>query len=957
LDIYRVKQVACGAVHSLALTEDGQVLAWGLNDRGQLGLGLDAVGQSFKPKFIKAFANDRIVQLACGTRHCLALGEDGKVWAWGENSSGQLGNGTYVFAHTPFVLTSLNGRPIRKVACGASHSMVLSMSGRMYSWGDNSFGQLGTGDTTKLLRPQILKSATAFGATDIACGESHSAFVSRAGKVYTFGAGSSGQLGHQGTDAEHSPKALADMEPEPGTVVACGRRHTLVYQPASHHIFSFGLNASGQLGQSVGSERGTSSPFAIRALDGVTVKSLVCGGDQSFALLTRPASPTGPTSEDGDTVISAPRLSPPIPRTSILYLNKAIVQAYLEKAAATSNYGPLQHLVEVVFSSISCVNASFLGPDHFETSETKIGLDFSDMRESFKLLFSTPDKSIANTVGNACSKLANSLHHFRTGLPECMRVYLVVLFNPLFMDPSIYHIVCQKVVSLFVGLQDKMKEVLAGWISHLPSSEFFTILEVFQKFLSFLVDRKSQLGLDTSVTSCCLVLRWLFAINLRSRTLPLRDFYNHGVVANVDLQQDYVTWTTEPNQFSFCQYPFLLDLDTKTMILHIDARQQMSNEITHFIRQALSDALIPLPQPHDQQQVRIEANPFLLLNVRRENLLQDCLSQLAKYSIQDFKRPLVIHFEGEEGQDEGGLRKEFFNLVAQDLVNSTSRLLSPEESNLLWFSAGSKEPETTYRLIGVLIGMAIYNGCLIDLPFPEVLYKKLLGVELTLNDLAELKPTLAKNLAKLLESDAEDFEDTFGLTFEIQEQRGQDLVTVSLLPNGGNIPVTKHNRGEFVRLYVSHVLNNSVQREFSAFATGFKYICSGPLYSLFQPSEVEVLVRGTPSFDFFELEKAAVYDGGYDRENPVIKNFWKIFHSMPPQIKKRFLHFLTGSDRVPVSGLAKMRFVIQQVKDTTRLPAAHTCFNILDLPAYGSITELQEKLVFAITNTEGFGLV
>ena len=74
-------------------------------------------------------------------------------------------------------------------------------------------------------------------------------------------------------------------------------------------------------------------------------------------------------------------------------------------------------------------------------------------------------------------------------------------------------------------------------------------------------------------------------------------------------------------------------------------------------------------------------------------------------------------------------------------------------------------------------------------------------------------------------------------------------------------------------------------------------------------------------------------------------------------LEDRFLIFLTGSDRVPASGLANLRFVIQQVQDTTRLPAAHTCFNILDLPCYSSIGELQERLVYAVTNTEGFGLV
>jgi hypothetical protein len=118
-----------------------------------------------------------------------------------------------------------------------------------------------------------------------------------------------------------------------------------------------------------------------------------------------------------------------------------------------------------------------------------------------------------------------------------------------------------------------------------------------------------------------------------------------------------------------------------------------------------------------------------------------------------------------------------------------------------------------------------------------------------------------------------------------------------------------------------------------------------------------VLVRGNSNYNFFDLEKAATYDGEYNKDHPVIKNFWKIFHSMPTPLKKRFLVFLTGSDRVPATGLANLRFAIQQVKDTTRLPAAHTCFNILDLPCYETSAELQEKLVYAITNTEGFGLV
>jgi len=78
---------------------------------------------------------------------------------------------------------------------------------------------------------------------------------------------------------------------------------------------------------------------------------------------------------------------------------------------------------------------------------------------------------------------------------------------------------------------------------------------------------------------------------------------------------------------------------------------------------------------------------------------------------------------------------------------------------------------------------------------------------------------------------------------------------------------------------------------------------------------------------------------------------------MSTDLKKKFLIFVSGSDKIPVTGLGSLKFVINETKDVNRLPAAHTCFNILDLPCYNSITTLQEKLVYAITNTEGFGLI
>ena len=99
------------------------------------------------------------------------------------------------------------------------------------------------------------------------------------------------------------------------------------------------------------------------------------------------------------------------------------------------------------------------------------------------------------------------------------------------------------------------------------------------------------------------------------------------------------------------------------------------------------------------------------------------------------------------------------------------------------------------------------------------------------------------------------------------------------------------------------------------------------------------------------------YRNGYTRDHAVIRNFWQVFNGLTPELKRKFLLFLTGSDRMPLAGLGSLKFCIQRTGDVNALPAAHTCFNILDLPEYPTADMLRDKLVYAINNTEGFGLV
>lgn len=117
-----------------------------------------------------------------------------------------------------------------------------------------------------------------------------------------------------------------------------------------------------------------------------------------------------------------------------------------------------------------------------------------------------------------------------------------------------------------------------------------------------------------------------------------------------------------------------------------------------------------------------------------------------------------------------------------------------EESRFSWFSETSFEDEKMFSLVGTLVGMAIYNFQIIDLPFPLALYKKILNEPLTLSDLCELDPTLGNSLKDLLGYVGEDMEDVFSLTFEITRAAFDGVKTVSLREGGDQINVNQRNK-------------------------------------------------------------------------------------------------------------------------------------------------------------------
>ncbi|KAJ2823925.1 putative E3 ubiquitin-protein ligase, partial [Coemansia sp. 'formosensis'] len=226
---------------------------------------------------------------------------------------------------------------------------------------------------------------------------------------------------------------------------------------------------------------------------------------------------------------------------------------------------------------------------------------------------------------------------------------------------------------------------------------------------------------DWRLVAAAKFMALLHAANLllpaRTR-LPVKDFYIEAI-DNMDLIADYDAWQARiSGAFSFCQYPFLLTLRAKVQIMQVDAARQMDSKLKEAVISALFQNF-HLGQ-HGQNQ------PHLKLLIRRRCLVEDSLHQLATRE-QDLKKRLKIEFVGEEGVDAGGLAKEWFMLLVRELMNPMHGMFVREsDADACWFNPASLESSNQYFLVGVVVGLALYNSTILDMHLPLPVFKKLL---------------------------------------------------------------------------------------------------------------------------------------------------------------------------------------------------------------------------------------
>ncbi|RLN74570.1 hypothetical protein BBJ28_00015168 [Nothophytophthora sp. Chile5] len=669
--------------------------------------------------------------------------------------------------------------------------------------------------------------------------------------------------------------------------------------------------------------------------------------------------------------------------------------------AEAGDYRVVKRLVYQVFSDPDALNAAFVrsGGDAEVAAMEWWGIDRDQVTRVYALLDTAmaDQEALQNTFRNALEMLVtqpwNVCSTWQT--PHALRFFLVMLEHPAMFDPDYLNVV-GGLCKLFFHVSDDAKALVrAQWVTFFSADELHRLLDILQQAITVCLYGSRKMDL---VYAACSVLAELHVVN-RERSSGVEpfatydEFYNDAVNSEVDIVQDYarsiIFWKKRRaatrvarrmeeqerrrlrqqqegedgeseeqqqqereseeqeaeehmpermlSEMSFCDFPFVLDAASKSKVLQIDSDLEQRARAQDAV---LSRSMLLLDG---------DPSPYLVLKVRREHIVEDAMQQLvrASSSAETLKKPLKVKFVGEEGIDEGGVQKEFFQILIRQLLDPAFGMFTyDEETRSLWFNSDSLESTMEFELIGTLLALAIYNAVILDVSFPHIVYKKLMSCPLGLDDLELALPELGRGLRQLLSFQG-DVEEVYQRNFEYSYEVFGEVKTVELKPGGSAMPVTNANREEYVALYVDYVLNGSVARQYGAFHRGFHQVCNREVLSMFRWEELQLLICGSADLDFEALEEATHYEDGFTEDSECIRDFWVVVHAMPLEDKKNLLRFATGSDRVPIRGLSNLVFVISRNgPDSERLPTAHTC----------SREKLKERLLLAINQAEGFGL-
>ncbi|XP_052754599.1 probable E3 ubiquitin-protein ligase HERC2 isoform X2 [Galleria mellonella] len=269
-------QLVGGEQTLFAVTPDGKVYATGYGAGGRLGIGgIDSVSQ---PTLLASIQHVFITKVACnsGGKHCLALSSDGDVYSWGEGEDGKLGHGNRVSYDRPKLITALSGLEVVAIACGGAHSACLTARGRIYTWGKGRYGRLGHGDSEDQLVPKLVEALALYRVIDVACGsgDAQTLCITDDDNVWSWGDGDYGKLGRGGSEGCKVPMRIDCLKGLRVIKVECGSQFSVALCQCGS-VYTWGKGDYHRLGH--GSYEHVRRPMRVTGMQGKMIVSIATG--------------------------------------------------------------------------------------------------------------------------------------------------------------------------------------------------------------------------------------------------------------------------------------------------------------------------------------------------------------------------------------------------------------------------------------------------------------------------------------------------------------------------------------------------------------------------------------------------------------------------------------------------------------------------------------------------------
>ncbi|XP_053569799.1 ubiquitin-protein ligase E3C [Bombina bombina] len=374
----------------------------------------------------------------------------------------------------------------------------------------------------------------------------------------------------------------------------------------------------------------------------------------------------------------------------------------------------------------------------------------------------------------------------------------------------------------------------------------------------------------------------------------------------------------------------------------------------------------------DKQEVQGDG-PFLDgidVTIRRNYIYEDSYEKLSPENEPDLKKRIRVHLLNAHGLDEagidgGGIFREFLNELLKSGFNPNQGFFKTTNEGLLYPNPAAQTLVSDsfarhYYFLGRMLGKALYENMLVELPFASFFLSKLLGTsaDVDIHHLASLDPEMYRNLLflKSYEGDVEEL----GLNFTVVNNDLGEAQVVELKLGGKDIPVTSANRIAYIHLVADYRLNKQIRQHCLAFRQGLANVVNLEWLRMFDQQEIQVLISGAQIPICLEDLKAFTnYSGGYSADHPVIKIFWRVVENFTEEGKRKLLKFVTSCSRPPLLGFKELypAFCIHNGgSDLERLPTASTCMNLLKLPEFYDENLMKNKLLYAIECAAGFEL-